>query len=966
MQITRLRTNHLENPLGFDLCPLTLSWVTEQRRAASTRQAAAQLQIALDADFAECVYDSGRSADLDSRGTVVDIELKPRTRYFWRVTVWGDQGEQAVSEKAWFETGKLGEDWHAEWIVSTLDTDVHPLVRQEFEVKKELKAARAYVCGLGLYELHVNGQKVGDECLMPGYHAYDLWLQYQTYDITEYLQEGRSSAVGAILGSGWYKGRFGFEGGTENIYGDSFGLICEIVLTYADGTAEVVGSGPSWVCAPSAIQFSGIYDGEVFDARMEKAGWAEPGCEGEDWRPVRVEDLGSSRLTERLSPRIVVKHELKPVEVITSPAGETILDMGQNMTGWIRFRSDASPGTELKLQFGELLQNGNFYRENLRAAKAEHVFVSDGTERVVEPRFTFFGFRYVKLTGFEDTVNPDDFTGCVIYSDLDAAGSVETSNPLVNRLFQNAVWGQRGNFLDVPTDCPQRDERMGWTGDAQVFAGTACFNMYSPAFYRKYMHDLRLEQEALEGSVPFVVPRLKAGGMMGGNHGSAAWGDAATVIPWTLYLHYGDIELLRQQFNTMRDWVDYIYRIDESTGGTRLWQSGFHFGDWLALDGEDPQSPMGGTDSFYVASAYYCYSARLVAQAAAALGYADTAAEYFKLVEEIKAAIKDEYFTPAGRSAIDTQTAMVTALYMDLVPENFRPRLINDLKEKLRKDNMHLKTGFVGTPYLCPVLSDNGANESAYRLLLNDDYPSWLYAVKMGATTIWERWNSVLPDGSISDTGMNSLNHYAYGSIAEWMYQSMCGIRPTADGPGFKTFKLEPRPHGRLRWAAASLQSAMGLITSSWEIQEDGTLIMVFTVPFGSEAEIRLPDAPEDGVAVNGVSLQDSGAAPRWDDEILVLSVEAGVYKIVYAPTTSYILAYSTETSIGELLENPETKAILFEHFPVLEQMGRRGRMLTSRTLRELAEFPMTRAFVSHEQLDELDSKLKTIRIPIN
>ena len=580
----------------------------------------------------------------------------------------------------------------------------------------------------------------------------------------------------------------------------------------------------------------------------------------------------------------------------------------------------------------------------------------------MQPLFTYFGFRFVKVEGMEQ-VNLDDFTGCVLYSELEETGHIETSNPDVNRLFLNAMWGQKGNFLDVPTDCPQRDERMGWTGDAQIFASTACYNMYSPAFYQKYMRDLREEQIQLNGSVPFVVPTIKPKGEqnMFAMNGSAAWGDAATVIPWTLYMHYGDKELLRQQFDTMKDWVDHIKRLDDESGGSRLWKVGFHFADWLALDAKDPSILTGGTDSYYIASAYYCYSAQLVAKAARVLGYEAIAEEYDSLVGEIKAAIVAEYFSANGRSAIPTQTAMIVALYMDLVPESFRPRLIEDLKLKLRDDDLHLNTGFVGTPYFCPVLSENGANELAYELLLNDDYPSWLYAVKMGATTIWERWNSVLPDGSISDTGMNSLNHYAYGSIAEWMYRYMCGITPLENSPGFKHFELKPKPFGRLSSAKASFQSASGLIKSEWTIEKNGSLTFEFTIPFNTTANITLPDADLQMVQLNGQPLSKG----KQDGTAVTITFGAGHYVFTYMPTKMYLLMYSTNDTVRELLQNEDTKEVLLDVLPEINENPMILKQVLKKTVKELQESPFVSHLVTEEKVKELDEQLGRVLIQV-
>ena len=964
MRITKLKTNHIENPLGFELDRLSLSWVTESGDSLSTSQTAARVEIAFDDCFKSICFDSEKKKEINSLAYTPELELKPRTRYFWRVTVWGDMGDQVTSEVAWFETAKMNEPWNAKWITPDLDKEIHPLIRKTFHLPPNIVSARVYICGVGLYEVELNGQRVGNEYFAPGYNAYDFWLQYQTYDITNLLTSGDNS-IGMMLGNGWYKGRFGFEGGYNELYGDQFAAIAEIIVTLEDGSTLTIGTDHDWKCSSAPIKFSGIYDGEIYDANEEDKNWTLPSFDDSTWRNVHLTEVKTEEFAARRSLPVKIKEERKPIAIIHTPAGETVLDFGQVMTGWVRFKTNESKGTKLHLQYGEILQDGCFYRENLRTAKAEYIYISDGSAREVQPKFTFYGFRYVKLTGFAGEINSDDFTGCVIYSDIEQTGTIETSNPLINQLFQNAFWGQKGNFLDVPTDCPQRDERMGWTGDAQVFAQTACYNMYSPAFYQKYMYDLREEQKRIGGSVPFTVPTVKpkdGNGFIGG-HGSAAWGDAATVIPWILYMHYGDKELLRQQFDTMKDWVDYIKKVDEESGGKRLWQVGFHFGDWLALDGKDQQSPMGGTESYYIASAYYCYSAQLVAKAARVLGKNELGDQYETLADEIRDAMMREYFTPNGRSAIHTQTAMIVALYMDLIPKSFRPRILEDLKAKLREDDLHLNTGFVGTPYFCNVLSENGANDYAYTLLLNDDFPSWLYAVKLGATTIWERWNSVLPDGKISGTGMNSLNHYSYGSIAEWMYGHMCGIKPAEDIPGFKQIKLSPKPYGKLTYAKATLSSASGKISSGWQINEDGTLSFAFTVPFNTKAELILPDGDLEDIRMNGGSFKDNGVIPNQVGQDVLCSLTPGKYVFEYMPTKNYILTYSSNNSVRELLNNKEARDIFQHEFPELASNELIKSQLIERSLRELIEIPMISKFATLEKLDELDKKLEHIRL---
>ncbi len=870
MKITHLKTNHIVNPLGFAMERPTFSWIVED--TLDKVQTAAQILVSRDGDFEQVIFDSGRvdGPGIDSLAYRPPIGLKPRTRYFWKVRVWGET-DSAESDTAWFETSKMDEGWQAEWITPDgEDNRIHPILYRYVDLPSQVVAARAYICGLGLYHFELNGEKVGDEHFTPYCNAYDQWIQYQTFDVTDQLTVG-SNLVSVMLGNGWYKGRYGADGGSVGFYGDRFALICEIHITLENGNELVVVTDPTWKAQPSPVIESDIFDGETYDARIEKT-VPSPG-KTFDVKPIEID---TTRLEARRSLPVCINEEIRPIAVIYTPAGETVLDMGQNMTGWVRFRTSAPSGTRIHLQFGEVLQEGNFFRDNLRTAKAEYIYIAGGADAVAEPYFTFYGFRYVKISGWVGELSVDDFTGCVVYSRMDTIGEIETSNEKVNQLFKNAMWGQKGNFLDIPTDCPQRDERLGWTGDAQIFSGTACFNMDASAFFSKYTYDLGKEQSKTGGMVPHIVPMVNLN-----KGGSTAWADVATILPWNLYEFYGDIDILDQQFGSMCAWVGYIKNIDDSSGSKRLWTEGVHFGDWLSLDASDPTSRRGGTPHDFIASAFYCYSARLVARAAAVLGKMEQAAEYGRLSAEVKAAIQKEYFTPTGRLATPTQTGYVLALFMDLAPDEHRERVKNDLVSRLNTDKTHLRTGFVGTPYLCRVLSNIGANDLAYRLLLNEDYPSWLYAVNLGATTIWERWNSLNSDGSISSTGMNSLNHYAYGSIVEWMYRDMCGLNPSSGEDavtGFRHARIAPKPDKSLQWARARYRSAAGFYESGWRIDEAGHLTIEIAVPFNASARVVLPGARMGEISINGHQLHEG--EPIGDSVELTLG--AGRHKIEY------------------------------------------------------------------------------------
>ncbi len=817
MNIANLKTNRIKNPLGFELGAPVFSWTVESGR--SKKQAAARIEVAADETFSEIIYDSGKRSGISSLGFRPGLKLAPRTRYWWRVSVWGDGGDSARSEPAWFETAKLDEPWAGVWI--TPDTEGPggcPRVEKDFDLGGEVRSARVYASGLGLYRLLINGERVSGEYFSPGLNAYDRWVQYQTYDVTELLKKGANS-LAFLLGDGIARGRFGKAAADGYNYCPKRTCICELRVLMSDGREMTLGSDESWKWKPSPVVFSNFYDGEIYDATI-----------GGEWGRVRAYKPPVGELRARLSLPVVVRKELKPVSLMTTPKGETVLDMGQNMVGWLRFKAKAAEGARLSLYHGEILQDGCFYRDNLRSAKAEYHYISDGSEAEAEPYFTYFGFRYVRLEGF-DEISPEDFTGCVVYSDLEETGHIKTSDERLNRLFLNALWGQRGNFLDVPTDCPQRDEKLGWTGDAQIFSGTACFNMDCQAFYAKYLADMREEQLKNGGLVPHVIPDvLGAGGRF--PNGAVAWADAATIIPWNVYLHYGDETLLERQFESMKAWVDWTNRRED-------WPNRPHFGDWLALDNyADPKDRVGATDIRYLCLAFRFYSASLVSKAAAVLGREKEAEEYAGLALDLREKIRREYFAPAGSFALETQTACVVALFLGLPPEP--EKTARKLMGLLKDNGMRLTTGFIGTPWLCRALSRYGYSREAWTLLLNEDCPSWLYEVKMGATTIWERWNSVLPDGHISDTGMNSLNHYAYGSIVEWLYRNMCGINPVEDTPGFKKILFRPEPDARLEWAECELDSASGRYACGWRLA--GAKLKVWLrVPFDCEAAVCLP-----------------------------------------------------------------------------------------------------------------------------
>ena len=876
MSINYMRVNHLENPLGYKMEHPVFSWCVQDVKGQ--KQEAARILVSKQRDISTVLFDSGNRGDISSLGYEADIKLEPCTRYYWNVQVDTDAGERLRSETAWFETAKREEEWTAKWIGSSLDEHISPLFFYKFHLEEVVSSARAYVTGLGLFELEMNGKKVGDEYLTPGCNDVGNWVQYVTFDVTEHLQIG-DNAVAAFLGNGWYKEWFGYSRHTKEFFDTPFLFLLELQITLKSGEKVVIGTNKDWRCNQSAIMESTIYNGEVYDANQEIEGYSTIDCDTTEFQPAVEVKAPIGALVERLNVPVRKIEEIKPVAILHTPSGELVVDFGQEITGWVTFTNRMKKGESMVLQFGEWLLDGNFYRENLGEAKAEYCYISSGKVTTVRPHFTFYGFRYMKINAQAEVENYD-FTGWVLHSDIDITGTLTTSNEKVNRLFLNTLWGQRDNFLDVPTDCPQRNERLGWTGDAQVFCATASYNMYTPAFFNKYLYDMLLEQRDRGGAVPHVVPdtlehRTRIDGNMEADHySSSAWGDAGTIIPWTMYLFYGDTTLLKQHYENMRLWLTFVQdKLERECGGSRLWTSGFHFGDWLALDNPGRDKRFGRTDNEFVATAYYYYSATLTAKAARVLGYDEDAVTYEGLAKEIKQALQEEFFSFNGRLAVDTQTAYVLALHFDFVPKEYRTRIIADFKQKLERNEKHLDTGFVGTAYLCNTLSEVGLSEYAYSILLNEDFPSWLYEVNMGATTIWERWNSVMPDGSMNPDGMNSLNHYAYGAVSEWMYRHMAGINPVEEKPGFKRVVICPKVDERFSFVKATFKSAAGYYESGWKREADAIHYLV-TVPFDASASFCLVKIPNQHVTVNGKIKQELIKTGKC--ELL-----AGTYEIV-------------------------------------------------------------------------------------
>ncbi len=903
LRLANLRVEYKRYPLGIDVLRPRLSWeiISNERGIKQTAyQVRASLQLDGLVQGKNLLWDSGKvTSDQSIHVEYNGSTLKSSQRVYWQVQIW-DQNDRSSgwSEINWWEMGLLeASDWQAKWIVPDLDEDISrsqpcPFLRKEIHISKKIASARAYVTALGLYEFHINGQKVGDQLFTPGWTNYFARLQYQTYDITSLLTAGQN-AIGVILGDGWYRGYLSWNA-VRNYYGEKLGLLLQIQVKYQDGTNEVFGSDRTWKASTGPILESDIYNGEIYDAQLEMPGWNKPGYDDSNWKPAKQTQGYPQKLVAAYGPPVRRIQEIKPIAILKSPKGETIFDMGQNMVGWVRFRVSGPAGTTVMLKHAEVLdKDGNLYTENLRGAKQRVQYtLKGGGEEIFEPHFTFHGFRYVAVEGWPGKPSLGDLTGIVIHSDMEPAGNFNCSDPMINQLQHNIQWGQKGNFLDVPTDCPQRDERMGWTGDAQVFCRTACFNMHAAGFYTKWLKDLA-EEQYQDGLVPHVIPdvlRARSTNVWGvaldvpaGNQiwpwnrpgGSAAWADAAVIIPWTVYLCYGDRRILEEQYPSMKAWVDYV---KNQAGDSYLWKHGNHFGDWLAFATTRSDYPGATTDKDLIATAYFAHSTDILQRTASILNKEEDAKIYSDLLKNIKSAFVAEYVSPNGRLVSNTQTAYALALAFDLLPEPLKTSAAQRLADDVLQFR-HITTGFVGANLINMVLSDHGYLDLAYLLLNRKEYPSWLYPITKGATTIWERWDGIKPDGSFQDPGMNSFNHYAYGAIGDWLYRVVAGIEIDSDNPGYKNIIIRPQPGEGLTKAAAHHHSMYGEISSAWSIDK-GKFDLIVKVPANTTATIILPNVRANEVMESGIALSKAKGVATFVENAagVIIMVGSGTY----------------------------------------------------------------------------------------
>ena len=854
LKATSITMEYLKDPVGLPGMPW-FGWILESDRR-NVAQRGYQLQIARDRAFEKIIYDSGwvessESVHVRAEGTA----LESLTRYFVRVRVRDGEEESAFSETASFVTAILRqEEWKAEFIsAETLqDKDNSKATYLKKEIVLDGDVESAYVCttALGLYHFYLNGRKVGRDELTPGWTSYRKHLCYQTYDVTELLKKGRNM-VGAMVGAGWYKGKMGFLL-LRNNYGEQTAFLMQMKVRYRDGREEWFVTDESFLGHDAPVTFSEIYDGEEYDARMEIPGWNEVSGEErkpqDGWRAVRTVEFPRKALTAQAGCKVTMMDELPAAAVLKTPGGDTVIDFGQNLTGWVHFQVRGIRGSVARLKCFETLDAaGNVYTDNLRSAKQEITYICSGEgEEEYHPHFTFQGFRYVQILSWPCEVKARDFTAYALHSEMEQTGTFSCSHPLVNQLQHNILWGLKGNFLDIPTDCPQRDERMGWTGDAQIFCRSACYLMNTYTFFRKWLVDVAADQTP-EGGVPHVVPDIISGKeeddwlLSQGTHSAAAWADVAVINPWTMYLTFGDKTILEEQYESMKKWIEFMRSHSEGN----IWNYRLQFGDWVALDAEEG-SYFGATPNDLTCTAYYAYSTGLFVKIAKVLGREEDAREYGALRDRIVETFQKTFFKEDGSMTAMTQTAHIVALYFGLVPERFREQTAAKLVELLKARDGHLVTGFVGTPYFCHALSRNGYVKEAYSLLLKEDFPSWLYQVKMGATTVWEHWDGLKPDGTMWSPDMNSFNHYAYGAVGEWLYRAVLGIEIDEEEPGYHHVIISPQTGDDFEFARGGYDSPYGRVAVDWEQSDkNGGRTLHITVPHNAYATILLEDGAQ-------------------------------------------------------------------------------------------------------------------------
>lgn len=751
-------------------------------------------------------------------------------------------------------------DWHARMIAADKEFDGAPLLRGEFRLDDghgAVESATLYLSALGVVEAWVNGRRASEDLLTPGWSSYEWRIRYSEVDVTSLV--GTTTVLGLALGNGWYRGRLAWSGGSK-YYGDELGAFAELRVRFADGHEQVIGTDHSWTAGPSATTANDLYNGQSIDARRATDQWLAPGFTSDEWTSVHVLNDDLSRLEPYIGPPVRRQMELEPVKVWTSPAGKVLVDFGQNLVGWIRASVTGPAGSVVTVRHAEVLEDDELGTRPLRSAEATDRFTLSGAADTFEPTLTFHGFRYAEVEGWPggvDALRKGGLTAVVISSDMKRIGTFESSDPLLNRLHENAVWGMRGNFVDVPTDCPQRDERLGWTGDLAAFAPSAAFLFDSHDFLRDWLRDLALEQSHDEDLVPFVVPNvlkyIEQPAEFGAPDTAAVWSDAAVWVPWAVWTAYGDKRVLEEQFESM---TGHARRLRTKLSPNGLWDTGFQFGDWLDPDAAPDQPWAAKADKHVVATLCAYRTASLVAAAADVLGDQAASEEFGDMARILQAAFTEHYVTD-GVITSDCTTVYALAIVFGILDEPDREFGGQRLAELVEKSGFRISTGFAGTPFVTDALTVTGHLDAAYRLLLQTENPSWLYPVTMGATTIWERWDSMLPDGTINKGEMTSFNHYALGAVVDWMHRTIGGLAPLE--PGYGRILVAPQPGGGLEWAETKLETPQGPASVRWDLI-DGRLEVSVTIPKGSEAVLRLPGLKDEVVGPGQHTRSGNGA----------------------------------------------------------------------------------------------------------
>ncbi|MDR6436752.1 alpha-L-rhamnosidase [Paenarthrobacter nicotinovorans] len=749
--------------------------------------------------------------------------------------------------------------WSATMIAPNEDFNGAPLLRKEFPladghglpVKAILRAT-----SFGVFEASINGRRVGEDVLSPGWSAYEWRLRYRSYDVTHLLEP--DNVIGAALGNGWYRGNLSWNGNSA-FYGSELGFFGQLVIEYADGFIQTISTDTSWQSGPSATLANDLYNGQTIDARLATDAWTKSGFDAKSWGGVHALEFETARLAEPISPPVVRNEVLKPVDIFTSPSGKTLVDFGQNLVGWLRFTVQGARGDIVSVRHAEVLEDGELGVRPLRTAQATDSLILSGGQDFFEPTFTFHGFRYAEVSGWPGELTVDAVEAVVVHSALERTGTFECSNPLVNQLHRNIVWGLKGNFLDLPTDCPQRNERLGWTGDIAVFTPTAAYLYDVKDFLQDWLRDLAAEQKAADGMVPFTVPDIlkyeEHPKEFPAPESTALWSEAAVWVPWALWEAYGDKEVLRRQYESM---TAHTRRVEGLLSDNGLWDQGFQFGDWLDPDAAPDQPWNSKADNGVVATACLYRTARVTSETASILGHTEDAKHFSDLADRVRAAFNTHYVGPDGTILSDCTTVYALALAFEVLDGgDDRTFAGNRLSELVSRNGYRVSTGFAGTPFITWALSESGHLEDAYRLLLEEQCPSWLYPVTMGATTVWERWDSMLPDGTINQGEMTSFNHYALGAVADWLHQVVGGIRPLE--PGYAKVLYAPRPGHGIDWAKTSLVTPHGTVAGEWQFQDGGEYEFTLTVPAGATAEIDVPTLPRQEVGAGRHSFRTAG-----------------------------------------------------------------------------------------------------------